>query len=172
MICCEYTISENEKLPESNITEIYIVLIQISYDIIWEADRIQPKNAYLELLDHPENTIPWTLNDEIDNNSNIENGNSVNIYLGNKGIISHIDKVHKKVNIGAKKNIIKLEFDVYNNSLINNFKPSENGCKKPNNPTILGPRLRWILLITFLSSNVKKAIVSNINTINNTNDNI
>jgi len=61
-----------------------------------------------------------------------------------------------------KKKIKILEFDGMIISFINNFRPSANGCKKPNIPVRLGPFLLCTLLITFLSMSVNKAIHNNI----------
>ena len=41
-----------------------------SYEIICAEDRSDPKNAYLELLDHPLKMIAYTPNDEIQNHNN------------------------------------------------------------------------------------------------------
>lgn len=46
-------------------------------------------------------------------------------------------------------------------SFTNAFKPSANGCNKPQIPTTFGPRRRWILAIIFRSANVKNAIATN-----------
>jgi hypothetical protein len=42
-------------------------------------------------------------------------------------------------------------------SLITNFKPSANGCKKPQTPTIFGPFRRWMEAIALRSAKVKNA---------------
>jgi hypothetical protein len=34
--------------------------IDTSYEISWAAERREPKNAYLELLDHPAPITPYT----------------------------------------------------------------------------------------------------------------
>ena len=74
--------------------------------------------------------------------------------------IKNIKIVKKNVTAGYKKNIKKLELEE-----INNFKPSANGCRKPNKPVKFGPFLLWTLLITFLSINVNIAIHNSINII-------
>ena len=140
-----------------------MVLKQISYEIIWEADRIDPKNEYFELLAHPENMIPCTPKEEIANKNKTENGNSNIEWFGLKGINNQSNKVIKNEKTGAKKNMKILELEVYNNSFPINFKASANGCKIPNIPTIFGPLLLWILLITLRSNNVKNAIHNIIN---------
>jgi hypothetical protein len=38
--------------------------METSYEIIWAADRKDPKKAYFELLDHPAIIIPYTFNPE------------------------------------------------------------------------------------------------------------
>jgi hypothetical protein len=48
-----------------------------------------------------------------------------------------------------------------------NFKPSAKDCNNPHTPTTLGPRLRCIEPIIFLSATVKKATAINKGTINN-----
>jgi hypothetical protein len=117
------------------------VLIQISYEIICEADLILPKKAYLELLDQPEKIIPCTLRDEIANKNNIEKLDSKTLCPGYNGINIKIKIVKKKVMTGDKKKINKFELEGIMISFINNFKPSANGCKKPSIPVRLGPFL-------------------------------
>lgn len=85
------------------------------------------------------------------------------------GIVNHITKVKKKVNTGANKKIGRFAFVGRINSLVTSFKPSANGCNNPKKPTVFGPRLRCILLNTFLSTNVKIAIEPNIGIICTTN---
>jgi hypothetical protein len=46
-------------------------------------------------------------------------------------------------------------------SLMINFKPSANGCKIPQNPTILQPRLLCMEAIAFRSAKVKNATTIN-----------
>jgi hypothetical protein len=62
-----YIISIKFMDPESNKMGTIIKLIDTSYEIIWEIDRRPPKRAYLELLDHPANIIPYTPNADITN---------------------------------------------------------------------------------------------------------
>jgi len=67
-ICfCAFTISFKFKDPDNNITEMIVIPIETSYEIICAADRNAPKKAYFELLDHPAIITEWTLNDEIAN---------------------------------------------------------------------------------------------------------
>jgi len=42
-----------------------------------------------------------------------------------------------------------------------NFKPSANGCKNPQIPTIFGPLRRWIEAMALRSAKVKKATTIN-----------
>jgi hypothetical protein len=78
-----------------------------------------------------------------------------------KDIAAQPIKLKNKVTLGPKinKNLLAL-FGIIT-SLITNFKPSANGCKKPKIPTTLGPFLRWIDAITFRSINVKNATTIN-----------
>ncbi len=50
---CAFTISFKFKEPDIKITEIIVIPIETSYEIICAAERNAPKKAYLELLDHP-----------------------------------------------------------------------------------------------------------------------
>jgi len=51
--------------------------------------------------------------------------------------------------------MLAFAFDGITISFANNFNPSLRGCKSPQNPTTLGPRLRCIDAITFRSASVK-----------------
>lgn len=44
--------------PTQNKADIKIKPIETSYETIWAALRIAPKNAYFELLDHPDKSTP------------------------------------------------------------------------------------------------------------------
>jgi len=157
---CILTMSVNEKLPDSNIIAEKVAPIESSYEIIWEPERIPPKKAYLELLDHPEKIIPCTLNEDIDNINNVDNGKTIDTCPPWTGIVNQISKVQKKVNNGAPKKRNKFALDGKISSFINNFNASAIGCSIPNIPAILGPLRRWTLAIVFLSKRVKKAIVN------------
>jgi hypothetical protein len=65
------------------------------------------------------------------------------------------------VSVGANTNKNFLAPPTISRSLITSLSPSASGCKKPQNPTVPGPRLRCIPAITFLSASVKYAIVTN-----------
>jgi len=62
---CANTISFKFKDPDNKITEIIVIPIETSYEIIWAAERKAPKKAYLELLDHPAIITECTLKEEI-----------------------------------------------------------------------------------------------------------
>src|SRR4051812_27140863 len=51
--------------PANKITGRMVKPIETSYEIIWAADRKDPKNAYFELLAQPAIIIPYTFNDDI-----------------------------------------------------------------------------------------------------------
>ncbi len=161
-ICsCDSTMFNIEKLPDIIITDEKVAPIANSYEIICEADLIPPKKAYLELLDHPANIIPYTLNDEIESINNVDNGRLIDINPLCDGIISHIKIVQKNVNNGAIKNSKIFEFEGTINSFSSNLTPSAIGCKRPNRPVVFGPLRLCILLIVLRSNNVKNAIVIN-----------
>ena len=63
-ILLESTISERFNDPAVKSIEIIIKPIDTSYEIICAADRRLPKKAYLELLDQPATTIPYTPRDD------------------------------------------------------------------------------------------------------------
>jgi len=75
-------------------------------------------------------------------------------------IDQHI-KLNVKTNNGATKKKIQFDFSGIILSLINNLKPSANGCNKPNIPTTFGPFRRCIAAITLRSAIVKNAIQIN-----------
>jgi len=56
--------------------------------------------------------------------------------------------------MGAKINSKLFELAGIKISFENNFKPSASGCNKPQKPTILGPRRRWIAAIILRSAKV------------------
>jgi hypothetical protein len=82
------------------------------------------------------------------------------VYESN-GTANQLIKLKNSVKNGPKtnKNLFALVGTII--SLTTNFKPSANGCKKPQIPTTLGPFLRWIEAIAFLSAKVKKATTIN-----------
>ena len=51
--------------PENKIIGRIIKLIETSYEIICDTERKPPNKAYLELLDQPAKSIPYTPNAEI-----------------------------------------------------------------------------------------------------------
>jgi len=55
---CKKTILDKFNVPVHKITFKRIIPIEISYEIICALARREPRNAYFELLDHPERTIP------------------------------------------------------------------------------------------------------------------
>lgn len=115
----------------------------------------------MELLDHPANSILNTLKEEITityNKSRLNVKVTLNIL---NGITTQLIKLRNNVKNGAKKNKILWDFKGITISLDSNFNPSANGCKKPHNPTTLGPFRRWIDAIILRSAKVKKAIESN-----------
>src|SRR4051812_15060448 len=67
-------------------------------------------------------------------------------------------KLKKRVKMGATRKMNLLETLGIIVSFTISFKTSANGCKRPKNPTTLGPFLLCIAAITFLSIKVKYAI--------------
>lgn len=126
-----------------------------SYEIICAEALRAPKKAYLELLAHPASIIPYTPNDEITKTNKTPTSTSTKEPKLVYGIRAQLAKLRTKVSRGAKlnKNLFALIGTII--SFTNNFKPSAKGCNKPQKPTTLGPRLRWIAAITFLSNKVK-----------------
>lgn len=64
-LCFMLTISVKFSVPVTNKTQTKHNPMEISYEIICAAQRMAPKNAYAELLDHPANNIPYTPIDDI-----------------------------------------------------------------------------------------------------------
>ena len=77
--------------------------------------------------------------------------------LYEKGITAQLIKLSMKDNKGAKRKMIRLELLGKVVSFTNSFKPSARACNNPIKPTTLGPLLRCIAPIIFLSATVKKA---------------
>ena len=69
---------------------------------------------------------------------------------------------------GESKKIIKLEEKGIILSFAKSLNPSAIGCKRPKNPTWLGPLLLWEEARIFLSNKVKKATDNIIPTIKGT----
>ena len=163
---CAFTISFKFKDPANKITEIIVIPIETSYEIICAAERNAPKKAYFELLDQPAIITECTLKDDI---AKIYNKPIFKLDKANpfpKGITAHPAKAKANVNTGAKIKISILELFGKIVSFKNNFKPSANGCRIPKNPTIFGPWRRWIAARTWRSINVKYATAINNGTIN------
>jgi hypothetical protein len=78
-----------------------------------------------------------------------------------KGITAQDKTLKKKVLIGAKIKIIKLEELGIKVSLLKNLIASAMACNKPKSPTTLGPLRRCILAKTLRSNIVKKATANN-----------
>ncbi len=127
---------------------------EISYEIIWAAERKAPKTAYFELLAQPAPIIPKILKDEIANKykrPKLESNQPSKIENGTK---SHKSKLKENVKTGAKINNKKFALRGIIGSLKINFKPSAKGCNKPKKPTTLGPFRRWTEAIIFRSARV------------------
>jgi hypothetical protein len=135
------TISFKFKDPDSKITEIIVIPIETSYEIICAAERNAPKKAYLELLDHPDIIIPYTVNEDNAKNIKILTRTSANTEWFENGIILQFNKLKIKVNNGAIIKIILFDKTGIIVSLTINFTASAIGCNKPKKPTKLGPLL-------------------------------
>lgn len=108
---------------------------------------------------------PYTFKEEIAKIAKIPKFKFAYITFSSNGINAHKNKLSNNVKIGANVNNKLFALDGTRGSLINNFKASANGCKKPKTPTIFGPRRYCSEPIIFLSNSVKKATKSNIGTI-------
>jgi hypothetical protein len=100
---------------------------EISYEIIWAAERNPPKKAYLELLDQPAIIIVCTPNDDNINTYNKLNRKSQISAPSPKGNTTHPAIANPKVKIGAKIKSILLELFGTIDSLTNNLSPSAIG---------------------------------------------
>jgi hypothetical protein len=156
-----YTTSTNVNEPHIKITDANTVPKHISYEIICDAARTPPRKAYFELLLQPAKIMVCTFSDPMIRIKSIEycNSNSANIL--DNGISDQATSIHTNDSIGAAMNIQALEFDVANNSFLNNLTPSAIGCNPPKIPTLLGPRLLWILPMVRRSSSVIIAMDNN-----------
>src|SRR5690606_34406986 len=101
---CAKIISFKLYEPAHKTTVTTINPIETSYDTICAVDRSPPKKAYLELLDQPDNIIPYTPRAEIANKYNkpifISDKSAVSL----KGITAQPIKLKTNVMIGAKTN--------------------------------------------------------------------
>jgi hypothetical protein len=139
--------------------------IEISYETICAADLKDPKNAYLELLAQPAKIMLYTPKEDIANIYNTFKSLFMKTLCGLNGITAQLIKANIKVDIGATTNIKLFALLGIIISFNTNFKPSANACNNPHTPTTLGPRLRCIEPIIFLSATVKKATAINKGTI-------
>jgi len=135
--------------------------METSYETICDAERIAPKKAYFELLDHPAIKMPKTPNEDIPKITKIAKSISDNKICSSKGRTIQNDKLNENVNNGASKKRTRFACVGNTDSFNNNFKPSAKGCKRPNNPTTLGPFLRCIAPKIFLSHKVTYATANN-----------
>lgn len=125
---CAITISIKFKEPVNKITEIIVIPIETSYEIIWAAERNAPKKAYFELLDQPAIITECTLKEEIVKiyNKPIFKFDKT-IPLPN-GIATHPAKAKPNVKIGENIKINMFELLGKIVSFKNNFNPSLKGC--------------------------------------------
>jgi len=137
--CCANTISFKFKDPANKITEIIVIPIETSYEIICAAERNAPKNAYFELLDQPAIITECTLNDEIVNIYNNPIFKLDNAKPFPNGITAQPASAKPKVNTGDNIKIIILELLGNTVSFKKSFNPSAKGCNNPKNPIIFGP---------------------------------
>src|SRR6478752_9772742 len=63
--CCDVTMSDRFSEPATISTTTSAKPIEISYDTIWAAARIAPRNAYFEFDAQPARITPYTPTDEI-----------------------------------------------------------------------------------------------------------
>ena len=70
------------------------------------------------------------------------------------GTTANIIRAKVKAKIGPIKKTVILACEGRIVSLLKSFKPSLKGCKRPQNPTTLGPFLNWIDPRIFLSTSV------------------
>jgi hypothetical protein len=105
--------------------------METSYAIICAADLRAPKNAYLELLDQPARTIPYTLKEDIAKKYKIPKSISAKTTPYLKGITNQFKRLKKKTAIGVNKKITVFALLGKIVSLKNNFKPSAMGCVNP-----------------------------------------
>lgn len=140
--------------------EAKIVPMQISYEIICEAARTPPRNAYLELLLHPAKITVCTLKAPIIITINVAYCNSNVTKTFETGIINQSNSINNNEHSGAAINITAFELVGANNSFLNSLRPSAIGCRLPNIPTLLGPRLLCILPMVLRSNRVITAIDS------------
>jgi len=75
---CDSIITCKLKEPQHTTTVTIINPIETSYDTIWAADRNAPRNAYFELLDHPDIIIPYTPSEDTANKYNTPTFNTDN----------------------------------------------------------------------------------------------
>jgi hypothetical protein len=101
-----------EKDPAIKITDANTVPIHISYEIICDAARTPPKNAYLELLAQPENITVCTLIVPRIITSNRTYCNSITTKALDTGIINQTPNIKNNDNNGAAIKINTLEFEV------------------------------------------------------------
>ena len=68
------------------------------------------------------------------------------------GITAQATSASMKVSIGAMRNSTRLAPDGMMVSFISSFRPSANGCSRPNGPTTLGPLRSCIAASTLRSA--------------------
>lgn len=153
----------SSKLNEPRIViKINITVPKISsYDKSWDIDRIEPINAYLELLAQPDKITLYTFKELNVNKSNKLKLEFTNKLLNEKGNNVQSVKLNDIIKIGANKKIKKFAFEGTIISFKINFIPSAIGCIKPKYPVTVGPKRRCIDAIILRSTNVKKAITTN-----------
>ena len=93
--------------------------------------RRDPRNAYLELADHPANRIPYTPTDEIAIEYRIPSEKSVSVSPLPNGITAQPSRLNTRLIIGARKNRLTVACCGITISFTTSFRASAKGCSVP-----------------------------------------
>src|SRR3984893_5605045 len=169
-----WTIVLSERLPADMTTGMSDRDRAISYEIIWALERIPPSSGYLEPLDHPASTTPYTASDPIASTHRRPTLRSAISKVARwpksstdvpKGIEAKARKAASIEMPGARAKVTWSAVIGVMGSLNMSFSPSATLVRRPNGPQRLGPS-RLCMWATTLRSNQTMNTTSTLSTRN------
>jgi hypothetical protein len=124
---CTSAIVEKLAVPAIRISEIRVEPRPTSYEILCAAERSPPRNAYLELLDHPALITECTLSEEIAKRKSSPSRKSTRSAPSPRGNTIHPVLARPKVKIGDTRKMKVLALLGKIDSLTKSFSPSVSG---------------------------------------------
>src|SRR5690348_358758 len=134
------TMSVMFRLPAQISTPTSAMPIAISYDTTCAAERIAPRNAYLEFDDQPARMMPYTPIEVIASRYSSPALTLASTSLSSNGITAQAANAGASAINGAMTNSALLDFAGVSVSFSSSLNTSANVWARPNGPTLFGPR--------------------------------